>query len=185
MTTYFPKPGPNNTARTLELALQAAREDHISTLVVASTRGTTPLLLKKAAREFHIVVVTHANGYKEPGGQEIPVEVRRELEATGMTVVTASHVLSGAERGLSHAFNGVYPVEIMANTLRMMGQGTKVCVECAVMALDGGAIQPGPVVCVGGSGLGADTAWVLRPAHAMNILDTRLDKLICKPGLPS
>ena len=103
MTTYFPKPGPNNTARTLELALQAAREDHIPTLVVASTRGTTPLLLKKAAREFHIVVVTHANGYKEPGGQEMPVEVRRELEATGMTVVTASH---GGDYGQHTAYDG-------------------------------------------------------------------------------
>lgn len=185
MTTYFSKAGPDNTARTLELALQAARENHISTLVVATTRGATPRLLKDAAREFHIVAVTHANGYKEPGGQEVPAEVRRELEVSGITLVTTTHVLSGAERGLSHAFGGVYPVEIMANTLRMLGQGTKVCVECAVMALDSGAIQPGPVLCIGGTGLGADTAWIMRPAHAMRILETRLDKLICKPGLPS
>ena len=72
MTTYFPKPGPNNTARTLELALQAAREDHISTLVVASTRGTTPLLLKKAAREFHIVVVTTPTATRNPEGKKCP-----------------------------------------------------------------------------------------------------------------
>ncbi len=99
-----------------------------------------------------------------------------------MQVVTATHVLSGAERGLSNRFTGVYPVEIIAHTLRMFGQGTKVCVECAVMALDAGAIQPGPVVCVGGTGAGADTAWILRPAHAQNILDTKLDRLICKVG---
>ena len=68
------------------------------------------------------------------------------------------------------------------HTLRMLGQGTKVCVECAVMALDCGAIQPGPVVCVGGTGAGADTAWILRPAHAQNILDVKLDRLICKVG---
>lgn len=183
-TTYFTKPGPDNTAKTLELALQAAREEQISTLVVATSRGSTPLRLKEATREFHIVAVTHANGYKEPGGQEVPAEARRDLEALGMAVVTATHVLSGAERGLSRKFGGVHPVEIMAETLRVLGQGTKVCVECAVMALDCGAIRPGPVVCVGGTGLGADTAWVVRPAHAMNILDTRLDKLICKPLLP-
>ena len=52
------------------------------------------------------------------------------------------------------------------------------------MALDCGAIQPGPVVCVAGTGGGADTAWVLRPAHAQDILGTKLDKLICKPLLP-
>lgn len=180
---YFSKPGRDNTERTLELAVRAARDEGLG-LVVATTTGATPLLLKKEAGSLKIVVVTHANGSKEPGGQEVPAEVRRELEASGMTVVTATHVLSGAERGLSRKFSGVYPVEIMAHTLRMLGQGTKVCVECAVMALDCGAITPGPVVCVGGTGLGADTAWILRPAHALNILDVRLDKLLCKPLLP-
>lgn len=181
---YFSQPGKENTLKTVELAVQAALEESIDTLVVATCGGSTPLLLKEAASRLHIVVVTHANGYKAPGSQELPVDVRRELEACGMTIVTATHVLSGAERGLPRTFSGIYPVEVMANTLRMFGQGTKVCVECAVMALDCGVIQPGPVVSVGGTGKGADTAWILRPAHAMDILDTRLDKLICKPLLP-
>lgn len=181
---YFDKPGKQNTERTLQLAVQAAKEEGIGALVVATGSGYTPLLLKGAAKELDIVVVTHANGYREPGEQELPAQVRRELQDCGMAIVTATHVLSGAERGISKKFSGAYPVEIMAHTLRMFGQGTKVCVECAVMALDCGAIRPGPVVCVGGTGRGADTAWILRPAHAANILDTKLDRLICKPLLP-
>lgn len=182
---YFEKPGKDCTAQTVELALKAAKEENISTIVVASGSGYTARFFKEAAQNgMKVVVVTHANGYKEPGSQELSPEVRKELEDCGMQVVTTSHVLSGAERGLSTRMKGIYPVEIMAYTLRMFGQGTKVCVECTVMALDCGAIQPGPVVCVAGTGGGADTAWVLRPAHAQDILGTKLDKLICKPLLP-
>lgn len=181
---YFDKPGKENTAQTVELALQAAKEKGIRTIVVASGSGYTARYLEDAAKSgLEVVVVTHANGYKEPGGQELPEDVRRELEACGMKIVTTTHVLSGAERGISKRFTGAYPVEIMAHTLRMLGQGTKVCVECAVMALDCGAIQPGPTVCIGGTGGGADTCWILRPAHAMDILSTKMDELICKPTL--
>lgn len=180
---YFEKAGKENTAKTAELAIAAAKEAGIRNIVVASNSGYTAGFFCQAAKEgMNVVVVTHANGYKAPGGQEMPEQTRQQLEQDGMRVVTASHVLSGAERGLSSRFGGVYPVEIIAHTLRMLGQGTKVCVECAVMALDSGAIQPGPVVCVGGTGGGADTAWILRPAHAQAILDTKLDRLICKPA---
>ena len=96
--------------------------------------------------------------------------------------MTAAHLLSGAERGLSKKFGGVYPVEIIAHTLRMFGQGVKVGVEIAVMALDAGAIPYGrDVVAVGGSGEGADTAIVIRPAHAQAILETHISEIICQP----
>ncbi|WP_458863550.1 pyruvate kinase alpha/beta domain-containing protein [Acidaminobacterium chupaoyuni] len=179
---YFEKAGKANTEKTIELALKAAEEAKIDTIVVATGTGETALLLKDAAKKgMHIAVVTHVNGYQAPGEQEMPLETRKELEACGMQVVTATHVLSGAERGLSRKFTGVYPIEIMAHTLRMFGQGTKVCVECAVMALDAGAIAPGSVVAIAGTGRGADTCWIMRPAHAQDILDTKLDRLICKP----
>ena len=62
--------------------------------------------------------------------------VREELTQKGVKVLTTSHVLSGAERGISAKFGGVSPVEIIAQTLRMFGQGTKVCVEVSTMPLD-------------------------------------------------
>ena len=185
MIHYFDKPGKENTAKTVELAIQAAKDHGISTIVVATGSGETPLLFRDAAKEgIHVVAVTRANGFKTPGVQDMPQQARQQLEEAGIDIVTTTHVLSGAERGLSRKFTGVYAVEIMAHTLRMFGQGTKVCVECAVMALDCGAIAPGPVVCVAGTGVGADTCWILRPAHAQDILDTKLDELICKPILP-
>ena len=37
-------------------------------------------------------------------------------------------------------FKGVYPTDIVAMALRLLGQGFKVCVEISVMALDAGLI---------------------------------------------
>jgi hypothetical protein len=64
----------------------------------------------------------------------------------------------------------------------MFSQGTKVAVEVAVMALDAGLIPYGqPIVSVGGSGGGADTALVLIPSHSKTFFDTEVLEVICKP----
>lgn len=178
----FPEKGPANTAEVVRLAVAAARERKIAHLVVASCTGATARLFLPHGKDLNLVVVTHAVGFAGPGEDEMPAATRAELAAAGCRLVTAAHVLSGAERGLSTKFGGVYPVEIIAHTLRMFGQGVKVGVEIAVMALDAGAIPHGrEIVAVGGSGEGADTAVVIRPAHANAILETRIVEIVCMP----
>jgi len=128
------------------------------------------------------VCVTSVYGSAEKGKNEMPDEVRERLTNEGIKVLTTTHVLSGAERGISRKFNGIYPVEIIAHTLRMFGQGVKVCVECSVMALDSGLIPFGErIVAVGGTGRGADTAVILTPSHASDIFGTFIHEIICKP----
>ena len=123
-------------------------------------------------------------GIAEPGENELPEHVRKDLEAAGVTVVTAAHALSGGERGMSKRFGGVSPVEVVAYALRMFGQGMKVCVEIGLMALDCGSIPYGkPVVAVAGTAYGADTACVLTPAYTANLLDTKVHTVLCKPWL--
>jgi uncharacterized protein len=178
---YFEKSGKSNTKETVELAVKAAKEKGINYIVVASNEGETAQLLKNCG--LNIVVVTHANGFREPGTQEMIEKTRVELESYGFKVYTSTHVLSGAERSLSKKFGGISPVEIMAYTLRMFGQGVKVCVEISTMALDGGAIPYGEdIIAIGGTGRGADSAIILRPAHGANILETKIKEVICKPG---
>lgn len=127
-------------------------------------------------------MVTHTNGFMEKGVQELGEDKRIELEKAGFTIYTATHVLSGAERSLSKQFGGVSPVEVMAYSLRMLGQGVKVSVEISTMALDGGAIPFGEdIIAIAGTGRGADTAVVLRPSHAADILQTKIKEIICKP----
>lgn len=177
---YWDKNGRECTEDTVNLVLQAAKEKAIKYVVVASNTGATAELF--ANKGLAVVCVTHANGFKNPGENEMSSESRTKLEALGLKVLTTTHVLSGAERAFSSKFNGIYPVEIIANTLRMFGQGVKVGVEIATMALDAGLIPYGEsIIAVGGSGRGADSAIVMKPAHANDILKTRIEEIICKP----
>ena len=179
---YFEKPGKQNTGKVLEIIKKAVKERGIKHIVVASCEGYTAKLFQEANLGVNLVCVTHAAGFKAPGEMEMPDDVRRELTESGVKVLTATHILSGAERGISRKFGGAYPVEIIAHTLRMLGQGTKVCVEIAVMALDAGLIPHNEdVIAVGGSSEGADTAVIIKPAHASNIFDTWISEILCKP----
>lgn len=114
---YFSLSGKDNTKDTIEAALKAAKEKNIKNIVVASCSGETAKLLKDV-EGFNIVCVTHAYGYAEPGKIEISEETRKELIEAGIKVLTTTHVLSGAERGLSNKFKGISPVEIMAYTFK-------------------------------------------------------------------
>jgi len=181
---YFEEKGTANTESTLNLAVKAARELGIKNIVLATTEGGTAKMMMDAIDHegIAVTVVSHAYGQAKPNTNPMPAELRRRLIENGYNVCTAAHALSGAERSLSGTFNGVYPVEIIANTLRMFGQGTKVCVEICAMAADAGYIPSGePVVAVGGTGRGADTALVLRPDVTSRILKTKIDRIICKP----
>ena len=84
-----------------------------------------------------------------------------------------------------HGNGGVLPVEIVAHTLRMLGQGVKVAVEVASMACDAGLAQPGQaMIALGGSGSGVDTAVILRPQPTHRLMDTRIDELLANPLAP-
>ena len=182
--TYFEQKGPENTADTLKLAVEAARKENINNIILATTTGeTAKMMADEIGHEgLAITVVTHAFGQKEAGINPMPAQVRTYLKEKGFQICTAAHALSGAERCLSSTFGGVYPVEMIAHTLRMLGQGTKVCVEISAMTADAGYVVSGePVIAVGGSASGADTAIILRPEVSSRILKTKIDKVICKP----
>ena len=183
----FEKPGAINTEATLKLAIQTAQERGMD-LVVATSKGNTACraaeLCKEMGFERQLVAVTCAYGHRGPNENGVSEETRILLQDQGVKVVTAAHALSGAERGISKVFGGVYPVEIMAATLRMFGQGTKVCVEVALMAADNGSIAfKKPVVVVGGTAGGADTACIIPPAYTACLLETKVNEILCKPSL--
>lgn len=177
------KPGKQNTAATVEQALQAAHQQGIRHLVVASNTGETARQVLDADTEgLRIICVTHHVGFKEPGFDEMSAETRAYLKDRGVEVLTTTHVLAGIDRTIRYQFGGLWPPEIVAYALRMFGQGVKVCVEIAVMALDAGLIPYGEnIIAIGGTGRGADTAAVIRPAHSNNLFETRVIEVICRP----
>jgi len=197
-TTYFEKGGKEHTVETLKIALEAAKERGIDTVVISSTTGYTALeavdLYKDSGIE--VIVVTHQTGYREPGVQLMPAETRKKLEDAGMKVYTGTDVLTGGvEVGISRPRpprgdpqparmpSSLPPVTtVIANLLRQFCQGVKVCVEIVMMAADGGLVEPGKkVVSVAGSHSGADTAMVVKASTSNRMKDMKFHEILCKP----
>ncbi len=178
---YFDKPGRENTRRTLELAFERGRQLGLDEVVVASSNGDTALMAHEIFEGFKIVVVTYHCGFREPFVNVMSPKVREDLEAGGMTVVAATHALSGVERAVAKKHGGIYPALLIADTLRLFGQGTKVAVEVSIMAADAGTLTGDDIVAIGGTARGADTALVLKPANQSDLFSMKIREVICKP----
>jgi len=190
LTTYFEKPGKENTQRTLELARRRAEELGIKTILVASTRGETGVKACEVFRGYDVVVVTHSTGFKEPNHQELTDENRAAIEAAGGTILTCQHTFGGVGRAVRKKLGTYELEELIAYTLRLFGEGMKVVVEIAMMAADAGLVRTDEpasshvrsgVIAIAGTGKGADTAVVLKPANAQAFFDLKVLEILCKP----
>ncbi len=181
---YFEKPGKDNTASCLDVVKEALSGNMYRHVVVASTTGETGLLFSDALKDLglNIVVVTHSSGFKEPNTTEIPAEVRRDIERKGAKVFTGPMLTHSIETAFSSKFNGLYPTLIVAQVLRRFGEGTKVCCEIVMMAVDGGLVPEGEeVIGVAGTAWGADTVLVLRSAASKRFFDLKVLEILAKP----
>ncbi len=181
-TTYFEAPGKQNTETVLRIVKDYAEKNAVKDILIASTTGETGVLASKLLGNLNLAVVTHHTGFLQPDMQELKEENRQQILATGAKILTATHALSGAERAIRKRFSTVEPLEIIANTLRLFGEGTKVCVEIALMAADAGLTPTErDVVAVAGSHRGADTALLIRPATSSRFFDLEVKEIIAKP----
>ena len=178
---YFKKEGPGNTEATLKLAAESAKQAGINTVIIATNTGETPIKALPYFKGLKMVVVTHHAGFGQPWKYKMAGDNRKKLEDAGASIFTGAHALSGIERSFRTDYRGLYPLELVAETLRLFGQGVKVCVEIALMAADAGLLTGDKVVAIGGTGTGADTAVILTPAHQKNFLNMRIHEIICKP----
>ena len=182
---YFKRPGPRNTEGVLEAVSRRAKELGIKKVVVATCSGQTAFkAVEILDSELKIIAVSHATGFREPNDQELPEDVRQELESKGVTVLTCQHAFGGIGRAVRNKLSTYQVDEIVAYTLRTFGQGSKVAIELAMMAADAGLIRTDEdVISVGGTGRGADSALVLRPANSFNFFDLKVKEIVCKPAL--
>lgn len=181
---YFKTPGEHNTMHVLKLAKERSDELGIKDIIVASTRGKTALEAVKIfdPRKYNLIIVTHMAGFRDPGTQEFDENIRKDVENKGAKVLTCTHALSGVERSLRRQLDLRGPVEIIAEALRLFGEGAKVAVEITIMAADAGLIPVDrDVIAIGGSGKGADSAYVIKPANSTNFFDLFVKEIICKP----
>lgn len=181
---YFENTGKENTKQTLEIASRRVRELNVTNVLVASTSGKTGSLATQFFPGRNLVVVSHSTGFLKPDFQQLSPEERRRIEEAGAKVLTCQHALGGVGRAVRKKMGTYELEEIMAFTLRVFGQGTKVAIEIALMAADAGMISTQePCMSIGGTEQGADTAILLIPAHAQNFFDLRVLEILAKPRL--
>ncbi len=178
----FEKAGKHNTGAALQVARKAVEERGLKHVVVASTFGTTGL---EAARlfqdlEVNLVVVTHNVGFREPGTLEMTPEIRKELEALGAKVYTGTMVFRNVGTAIRELVHYSQP-DLVAHTLRMFGQGMKVCVEIVAMACDAGLIPPEDVLAVAGTARGADTVALIRAMPSNRLFHMKIREILAKP----
>jgi len=179
---YFDLPGSQNTEEVIRLAKERAEELGIRDIVVASTKGVTGVKASEVFRGFNVVVVSHFTGFKEEGVQELSEGNRKRIEENGGKILTCMHAFAGIDRAIRLKFGTWCPAEIMAQTLKIFGDGTKVAVEVAMMAADAGLIPVDrDVIAIGGTGTGADTALVVQPANSTRFFDITIMEIIAKP----
>jgi len=181
-TVYFAESGSANTEKTLEIARKRAEQLGIRTVVVASTSGETGVKAVKTFADPKVVVVTHAAGFPAPDVQELTPQNRAKILQEGGTILTTTHAFGGIGRAIRRRLNTYQVDEIIAYTLRVFGQGTKVACEVALMAADAGLIRTDEeVISIGGTGSGADTALVIKPAHTHDFFELKVREVLCKP----
>lgn len=180
---YFEKPGRENTSRCLEIVSGLVNEG-FSHLVMATTAGETGLLFAKKfkGKALNMVAVTHNVGYAGPNVDECPAEARQELTRLGVNIFTGTILSRGIEASFMKKHQGVYLSYIVAQTLRLLGQGTKVCVEIVVEACDAGLVPEGEdIIAVAGTGKGADTVAIVQAHPSDRFLDVRVRQILAKP----
>jgi hypothetical protein len=187
--TYFEELKKENTQSTFELALQRGKELGINTYVVASTSGWTGVEASKAFEGQNLIIVSHCYGSREPDQWFFTDENLAVLKDKGVPIVTAAHAFGGITRAMNQMNIQAAPTtyvigDIVANTLRMFGQGMKVVAEIACMSADAGLVRcDTDIISIAGSGRvgGADVAVVLQPANSHRLFQTKIREIICKP----
>lgn len=169
------------TDELLDRAVEYAEDDAVDAVCVASTSGETGA---KAADRFgeDLVVIGHSDGFDKPNEQELEDEHVEAIEAAGGEVFVGPMVFSNVGSAVAEQ-NGFSGNELVADVLRLFGQGTKVAVECPLMACDAGLLDAGDtVLSIAGTGAGADTALLVEAANSRDFFETRILDVLAKPA---
>jgi hypothetical protein len=181
---YFEECGPQNTAATIEAARKRARELGVKDIVVASTHGGTALKAAEAfdVQDMNFIAVSISESFKREGWTMTKAE-KKKLTDRGIRVLTSIHALGdGVSNAFAEKFGGKPTEEIVQQTLYRFCQGMKVCVEIVLMAADAGLLSTDKdVIAIAGTGEGADTCIVVKPAYSRKFLELEVREVVAKP----
>ena len=179
---YFVNKGEENTDDVLNIVRQRAEDLGIKSIVIASSRGVTAAKAVSVFQNQKVVVVTWPSGYPEPNTQPFTDENRKIVESKGGVILTCGSPFGGLSNAMQKKFKTSTIGDIVRGTLRIFGQGTKVCCEIAMMAADSGLVGTDEeIIAVAGTGRGADTALLMKTVISPDFFDFKIKEILCKP----
>ena len=183
-TTYFDQASSEHTSEVVAVVREFLQSNpSIDYVLVATTQGDTGIAVAQALKGKKVVAVSHQAGFAAPNENELGEDKRNQIERLGGQVLTTTHAFAGVARGIRKALGTWEINELLAVAYRTFGQGTKVCAEIAMMAADAGLVPTDKdVICIAGTGRGADTAWLVRPANTSSFPDLKMRACLCKPA---
>jgi len=179
----FEKSGPDNTLTCLDILELLAKEGY-KDFVIASTTGQTGKKATERLKPFdvNVVIVGHSVGFKEPNHDEFLIENYKAILKAGGKIYKGTILTHSLETAFSKKFGGLYPTLIIAQSLRRLGEGIKVCCEIVMEACDAGLIEEGKeVVAMAGTARGADTVAILKAAASKRFLNLKVLEILAKP----
>jgi len=166
---FFAEPGEGGTDLVIEAVVRRVGVGDVKTVLVASNSGMTAAKAGRALRGKAKVFCVKESPSRREWGQPWPTledGYRAELGELGVEVIEETpfafhHGVLGDSK-----WNVLPPELLVRETLYAFGQGLKVAVEVALMAVASGRVEPyQDVIGVGGTSKGADTAIVVRATH--------------------
>ena len=179
---YFKSPGVQNTSLVVEAIVQRVSEGDIQSVVVASCSGSSALALARAlhGKEMKIICISAPAAALGKWGWHpiLPAMVARltelgvicrEERCTDQDKLNGFAAQPSFYDPLSHQESSIALLDrVFYETLvGVGGMGLKTAVECVFSACAGGEVAPGELVIgTAGTGLGLDTATVIRATTA-------------------
>ncbi len=186
-TLVFEEAGEGNTDSLLEAVGRRAKELGIKQAVVASSHGGTARKAHATLSPLKVRIIAVSICHSlEDKGWVMTQEERKGLTDLGVTVHTGIHALGdGVGSAFSEKHGGRVPEEIVRDTLYRFSQGMKVAVECLLMAADAGLLDMRQeAIAIAGTGSGADTAIVAKPAFPASFHELEIREILAKPRIP-
>ena len=172
---YFTEPGEENTESVIEAVSQRLEAGGVNKIVVASTSGETAIKFARSLKGKAELVSVAEAPYRREWGENWPClkpEFRQELEQLGVAIIANAPYIFHSSPLDSARWADASPERLVKETLYCFGQGMKVAVEVALLAVSCGYITPfEDVIGVGGSGKGVDTAILLRATYPACLFD--------------
>jgi hypothetical protein len=163
---YFDGPGKVNTQDVIDAVKKRLEDVDVEYVIVASTTGETAIQLSDALGDSVKIVSVSESALVSEWGAKYPCmdpEKKSELERRGVIVAEKAPYFFHSSPLDGGKWSVPAPEVIVRETLYSFGQGMKVAVEVAMIAVACGYIEPfQDVIAIGGKGRGADTAALLR-----------------------